>query len=163
MQELFGLGVLTLLGYTATFHVLGGGALGIGARQWRNARLSGGRRTIPFLMFWGILFGGIPLALGALMQDWMEGGTPNEGLALAPAPEPNAGPDQAGDLIVARQYTASDLNTLPHLIVQYDLYPVTPTSVPEMPPAGQVGGSKTFGVLLIGVALLALGLILRRT
>lgn len=70
MEELLDLGVLTLLGHVAIFHVLGGGALGVGARQWRNARLSGGRRTIPFLMFWGILFGGIPLALGAVTQEW---------------------------------------------------------------------------------------------
>jgi hypothetical protein len=70
MDDLLGLGVFTLLGHTAMFHILGGGALGIGSRQLRNARLSGGRRTIPFLMFWGVLFGAIPLALGAVLQDW---------------------------------------------------------------------------------------------
>ena len=55
---------LALLGFMALFHVIGGAAMGIGARQWRIAWSTKGVRALPFLLLWGAFFGGIPLIFG---------------------------------------------------------------------------------------------------
>ena len=101
----------------------------------------------------------------ALMRAWLAGEVPDDGLALAPAPDPDADPETAGDLLVARWFTAADSNTRPYLIVEFDVHPVTPTPtstpVPVLPPAGSPVGSGTVGLLLVGAALLMLGLAVR--
>jgi hypothetical protein len=102
----------------------------------------------------------------ALMRAWLAGEVPNHGLALAAAPHPDADVEEAGDLLVARWLAATDLNTRPYLVVEFDVLPVTPTPtatpVPILPPAGGTVGWKAVGVLFIGAALLALGLTVRR-
>ena len=100
----------------------------------------------------------------ALMRAWMVGEVPDDGLALAPAPDPDADPETAGDLLVARQIAADDPDTRPYLIVEFEVHPVTATPVPVLPAAGRHGGWGAVGVVLIGAALLLLlvGLIVRR-
>ena len=98
----------------------------------------------------------------ALMRAWLAGEVSDDGLALAPAPEPSADPEAAGDLLVARRSSAADPDTRPYLIVEVKVQPVTPTPVPPLPPAGRRGGWRAAGWLLIGAAVLVLGLTLRR-
>jgi len=98
----------------------------------------------------------------ALLRAWMAGEVPDDGMALAPAPRPDADPETAGDLLVARQLTADDPGTRPYLIVAFEVHPVTPTPVPVLPSAGSRVGWEAAGLLLIGVALLVLGLIVWR-
>jgi hypothetical protein len=97
----------------------------------------------------------------ALMRAWLTGEVADDGLALAPAPEPNADPETAGDLLVARQRTADDPNTRPYVVVGFKVQPSTPTPPPALPPAGRRGGWGTAGLLLIGAAMLVLGLAVR--
>jgi len=55
---------LTILGFLSIFHIIGGVAVGVGLRKWRSAWKSQLSRTPPFLLLWGILFGGMPLIFG---------------------------------------------------------------------------------------------------
>ena len=96
----------------------------------------------------------------ALMRAWQAREIHNYGLALAPAPDPDADPETTGDLLVARWLAADDHDTRPYLIVEFDVHPVTPE--PVLPPAGSPAGWGGAGVLLIGAALLILGLAMRR-
>ena len=97
----------------------------------------------------------------ALMQSYLAGGSPDYGLALAPAPD--ADPETAGDLLAARWFDTQDPETMPYLIVEIKVHPVTPTATPApvLPSAGGAVGLRTGGLLLVGAALLALGLIAR--
>ena len=104
----------------------------------------------------------------ALMRAWLAEEAPNHGLALAPAPDPDADPETAGDILVAHWLATDDPTTRPYLIVEFAVHPVTPTPtatatpVPVLPPAGGAVGWGPVGLLLAGVALLALGLTARR-
>ena len=63
-------GGLSLLGFLSVFHVVGGIALGVGARQWRSAWQARANRLVPpFLLLWGALFGGLPLIFGLATQQ----------------------------------------------------------------------------------------------
>ena len=98
----------------------------------------------------------------ALMRSWLAKEVPDYGLALAPAPAPDADLETAGDLLVARWLTAKDIKTKPYLIVEIEVHPVTPTPIPILPPAGGTVGWRAVGVLSIGAALMVLGLAVRR-
>lgn len=101
----------------------------------------------------------------ALVRAWLAGEVPDYGLALAPAPDPDAGPEAAGDLILARWLSADDPTTRPYLIADVDIYPVTPTPTPApiLPVAGASSDRAALGfILLAGAALLAMGLAIRR-
>lgn len=101
----------------------------------------------------------------ALARAWLAGEVADYGLALAAAPEPDAGPEAAGNLLLARALTADDPLTRPYLIVQVVVHPVTPTPVPVvlLPRAGNPppvqGGSVA--LLAAGAILLVVGLMLR--
>jgi len=94
----------------------------------------------------------------ALMRAWMARQVADEGLALAPAPDPDADPEAAGDLLVARWLAVDDPATRPYLIVEFEVLPVTPTPVPVLPPAGGDAGRGAMGVVLVGAALVVLGM-----
>lgn len=94
----------------------------------------------------------------ALTRAWLAGEVPDDGLALAPAPEPDADPETAGALLVARQFTADDLDTRPHLIVELDVRPTTPTPPPALPSAGRRGGWVSVGLVVVGMIVLIAGL-----
>jgi hypothetical protein len=96
------------------------------------------------------------------MRAWLAGEVPDHGLAVAPAPEPDADPETAGDLLVARRFTADDPDTRPYLIVHFEVRPVTPTPVQVLPRAGSHGGWGAAGLLLVGVALLLVVLFVHR-
>jgi len=99
----------------------------------------------------------------ALMRAWLAGEVPDDGLALAPAPQPDADPETAGDLLVARYLTANDPDTRPYVIVGFRVLPTTPTPVPGLPPAGRpAGGWREAGLVIIGMAVILLGLAVRR-
>jgi len=101
----------------------------------------------------------------ALMRAWLAGEVPDYGLALAPAPDPNADPETAGNLFLARLLTADDPTTKPYIIADIEIHPVTPTPTPApiLPSAGgSSSGWGAAGFLLVGVALLALGLAVQR-
>jgi hypothetical protein len=98
----------------------------------------------------------------ALMRAWLAGEVPDHGLALAPAPEPDADPETAGDLLVARRFTADNPDTRPYLIVHFEVRPVTPMPVQVLPRAGSQSGWGATGLLLIGAALLLAVLLVRR-
>jgi len=102
----------------------------------------------------------------ALTRAWLAGEAPDQGIALASAPDPNADPDEAGDLLIARWLAIEDPETLPYLIVEIKVYPVTPTPTatpaPMLPPAGGTARWRAAGLLFVGAALLALGLAARR-
>lgn len=106
----------------------------------------------------------------ALLRAWLTEEVPNYGLALAAAPRPDAGPDAAGDLLLARLRTVDDRETAPYIIVQLQVLPVTPTptptpAVPLLPPAGGGGGLVAWGaaaVLVAGALLLGAGLLSSR-
>jgi hypothetical protein len=109
-----------------------------------------------------------------LMRAWHAGEVPNDGLALAPAPDPDAAPGAENDLLVARWLAAADPDTLPNVVVEFEVHPVTPTptqpssplatptNVPVLPSAGSHVGWGNAGLLLAGVGLLTLGLIVRQ-
>jgi hypothetical protein len=98
----------------------------------------------------------------ALMRAWLAGEVSDYGLAVAPAPEPDADPETAGDLLVARRFAADDPDTRPYLIVHFEVRPVTPTPVQVLPRAGSQSGWGATGLLLIGAALLLAVLLVRR-
>jgi len=109
----------------------------------------------------------------ALMRAWLSGEVPNNGLALAAAPYPDADPDTAGNLLVARWRTADDAETRPYLIVEFQVLPVTPTPPPTptapvsplLPLAGHPGapmGGYAAALLLVGVVLLIVGVVMAR-
>jgi hypothetical protein len=96
------------------------------------------------------------------MRAWLAGEVPDHGLAVAPAPEPETDPETAGDLLVARRFTADDPDTRPYLIVHFEVHPVTPTPVQVLPRAGSHGGWGATGLLLVGAALLLAVLLVHR-
>ena len=98
----------------------------------------------------------------ALIRAWLAGEVPDNGLALASAPGPNADPETAGDLLFARSLSADNPDTRPYLIVGFEVSPVTPTPPPGLPPAGGANGRRAAGVMFIGAAVLLLGLATRR-
>jgi hypothetical protein len=104
----------------------------------------------------------------ALMRAWLTDEVPDYGLALGPAPAPDADPEMAGNLLLARRLTADDPSTRPYLIVEFELRPVTPTPMPTatpapvLPPAGSSVGWGAAGLLLVGAVLLILGLAVQR-
>ncbi len=109
----------------------------------------------------------------ALMRAWHAGEVPNDGLALASAPDFDAVPEAMNDLLVARWIATADSDTKPHVIVEFQVHPVTPTPtqpasplstpIPVLPAAG--GHAKSYagwgnvGLFLAGAVLLALGLV----
>lgn len=95
-----------------------------------------------------------------LVQELLVGDATDYGLALAPAPLSD--PEAAGDLLAARWFTAQDPETMPYLIVEIEVHPVTPTLIPILPSAGGVVRWRVEGLLIIGAALLALSLAVRR-
>ncbi|MGD1994346.1 MAG: DNRLRE domain-containing protein [Anaerolineae bacterium] len=96
----------------------------------------------------------------ALVRGWLADEVPDYGLALAAAPEPDADPETAGDLLVARWRAAKDRHTRPYLIVHFEVHPVTP--IPVLPAAGESAGWGGAGLLLVGAALLLVGLLVHR-
>ncbi len=98
-----------------------------------------------------------------LLIAWLAGEIDNDGIALARAPGLDVGLAGEG-LVVARWLTANDVNTDPHLIVEFEVLPVTPTPTypaspvgpPILPPAGHASGWQMVGLLLVGAALLLL-------
>ena len=101
----------------------------------------------------------------ALMRAWLANEVPNYGLVLASAPRPDANPEAAGDLLAAYWPQVEEPDIRPHLVVDFEVRPVTPTPTvtpaPVLPPAG---GPVTWGsisLLLVGVALLLVGLVTR--
>ncbi len=109
-----------------------------------------------------------------LMWGWLAGEVPNEGLALASAPDPAIEAIQQAveaPLLLARQFSAEDVNTLPFIIVEYEVLPVTPTlppspvdtpglpSEPILPSAGRPSSREGLGLVMIAVGglLLLLG------
>ena len=99
----------------------------------------------------------------ALLRAWLTEEVADYGLALAAASDP-AGPDAVGDLLLARWLTVDDPNTMPYIVADILIHPVTPTPtptpIPILPIAGGSGGWGGTLVLLAGAALLVLGLAL---
>ncbi len=99
-----------------------------------------------------------------LLIAWLAGEIDNDGVALAHGPALDVGFEREG-LALARWLTANDVHTDPHLIVEFEVLPVTPTPTypaspidpPILPPAGRAGGWQTAGLLLVGAAMLLLG------
>jgi hypothetical protein len=101
----------------------------------------------------------------ALVRAWMAQDVPNFGLAVAPAPFPDAGPDLAGDLLLARWFTAGDPETAPYNILDYEVSPsaAAPTAaIPSLlPPAGEAMDARVtliavpalVGLIILGAAL----------
>lgn len=100
----------------------------------------------------------------ALARAWLSGEVADDGLALAAAPDPDAGPETAGNLLLARAFTADDSLTRPYLIVQIVVHPVTPTPMPVvlLPRAGSPPPAQSRGIILLaaGAVLVMLGLML---
>lgn len=126
--------------------------------------------TVPIVRLEQVADTWVSWDVTALMRAWVAGDVPNVGLVLASAPDPAADPEEMGNLLVARWFTATDLDTRPHVIVEFDVKPVTPTPptsplstppptpAPVLPPAGSAGGWQAVGLVLIGAVLLILGL-----
>ena len=101
-----------------------------------------------------------------LVWAWLAEDVPDYGLAVAPAPAPNADPEDAGDLLMAHWFSTDDVTTRPHLIADIDIYPVTPTPaptpIPILPAAGGSVDWMLVGIVLVGAALILLGLSVQR-
>jgi hypothetical protein len=106
----------------------------------------------------------------ALVRGWVLQEVDDYGLAVALSPDPDAGSEEMGNLILARLLSVQDINTDPYIIADVEIYPVTPTPtptpIPILPPAGSrtPAGWGGIGVSLLGVVMLmaGLGLALRR-
>jgi hypothetical protein len=100
----------------------------------------------------------------ALLRAWLAEEVADHGLALAAASDPDVGPEAVGDLLLARLFTVDDPNTMPYIVADILIHPVTPTPlptpVPILPPAGGSGGWGGTVVLFTGAVLLLLGLAL---
>jgi hypothetical protein len=98
----------------------------------------------------------------ALLRAWLAKEVPDQGLALAVVYDSSSKP--TGELILARLLTADNPDTMSHIIADIEIYPVTPTatptSVPILPIAGYSGSGSGISVVIIGAALLILGLAL---
>jgi hypothetical protein len=94
----------------------------------------------------------------ALLRAWLAKEVPDHGLALAAVYDSSL--ESTGELVLARLLTADDPDTLPHIIADIDIYPVTPTPAPILPIAGDSGTGSGIGVVIIGAALVILGLAL---
>ena len=96
----------------------------------------------------------------ALLRAWLSQDVPNHGLAIASAPYPDAGPDLAGDVLLARWFTSGDPETAPHIVVEYEVLPVTATptatSAPLLPPAGHANPARVGLIAVLAVAGLVL-------
>jgi hypothetical protein len=100
----------------------------------------------------------------ALLRAWLSGDADDYGLAIASAPRPAADPEIAGDLLLARWASVDEPETLPYVVIEYQVLPVTPTPTATppslLPPAGQADPIR-LGVLvvlgLVGIALVGLG------
>jgi hypothetical protein len=125
---------------------------------YRPALASSAALTVPAVSLGEVAGTWITWDVTALIRAWVAGEVSDAGLALAPAPEPDAGPEVAGDLLVARQLTVDDPDTRPYLIVGFEVRPVAPTPMPVLPSAGSSVGGGAHGLLLIGAVLLILGL-----
>jgi hypothetical protein len=99
----------------------------------------------------------------ALLRAWLAEEVVDHGLALAAAAD-SAEPESAGNLLLARWLTVDDPNTMPYIVADILIHPVTPTptptSIPILPIAGRSGGWGGTLVLLAGAVLLVLGLAL---
>jgi hypothetical protein len=116
----------------------------------------------------------IRLDVTVLMRAWLAGEVANDGLVVASVPVTGVSQDTVGGVLVARWHNTQDTNTLPYIIAEYEVNPVTPTSpasplstpppetTPVLPPAGSSGSWRGWGLALIGAALLLLSLA-RRT
>jgi hypothetical protein len=116
----------------------------------------------------------IALDVTALMRAWLAGEIVNHGLVVASVPVTGFSPEMVGGVLVARWHNTQDTDTLPYIIAEYEVNPVTPTPpvspistppsepAPVLPPAGSSGSWKGLGLVLIGATLLLLG-VARRT
>ena len=100
----------------------------------------------------------------ALLRAWLADEVADYGLALAAAAAPDVGSEAVGDLLLARLFTVDDPNTMPYIVADILIHPVTPTPlptpVPILPPAGGSGGWGGAVVLFAGAVLFVLGLAL---
>ncbi|MFL7791960.1 MAG: hypothetical protein AB8I69_07455 [Anaerolineae bacterium] len=100
----------------------------------------------------------------ALLRAWLADEVADYGLALAAAAAPDVGSEAVGDLLLARLLTVDDPNTMPYIVADILIHPVTPTPlptpVPILPPAGGSGGWGGAVVLFAGAVLFVLGLAL---
>jgi hypothetical protein len=116
----------------------------------------------------------ITLDVTVLMRAWLGGEVVNDGLVVASVPVAGLSPDRVGGVLVARWLNTQDTDTLPYIIAEYEVHPVTPTHPASplptpslepalvLPPAGSSGSWKGLGLVLIGAALLLLDLARRR-
>jgi len=114
--------------------------------------------TAPVLKLGQVMGTWLTWDVTALMRAWLTSEVADYGLSLGSTSEAYADPETAGDLLLARWLTAEDTGTRPYLIVDFKINPVTPTSVPILPPAGNSTGWGGVGLFLLGVMLLILGL-----
>jgi hypothetical protein len=94
----------------------------------------------------------------ALLRAWLAKEIPDHGLALAAVEDPDSG--SMDDLILARSLTVKDPDTMPYIIADIEIHPVTPTPAPILPVAGDSGEGNGIGVMIVGATLLILGLAL---
>jgi hypothetical protein len=105
----------------------------------------------------------------ALLRSWLSEEVPNYGLAIGAAPSPDAGVDEAGDLLAARFVSADDTETRPYIIIQAEIHPVTATPIGySLLPAAGIEEPRAwfYGVgviVLLGLVVLGIGLGLRRS
>jgi hypothetical protein len=98
----------------------------------------------------------------ALVRAWLADQVDDYGLALALAPDSDGGTESVGGVLLARWLAIDDPDTVPYLIADIDIYPVTPTPTPAplLPVAGSSAGWGWGGavVSLLGAVLLVIGL-----